>query len=219
MTTEIYFTNNHRDLCEQYGTGAGFQFEFNCQRCQDTWRSPYEAFTTGRAAGWISKGVGAAWNMLGGSGNTISNAADGLAGASWGHAKDAAFERAIVNAQGHFHRCARCTQHVCDLCWNPAQGLCQGCAPDTAAEAEAARRRGLNEEVAQRAYTAGQQAGQGYDVATERQLVCPQCNAETHGGAFCAGCGFKLATPGSCGSCQQSVPDGAAFCPGCGARQ
>ncbi|WP_035847674.1 zinc ribbon domain-containing protein [Kitasatospora azatica] len=219
MSGEIYFTNNYRDLCEQYGTGAGFQFEFNCSRCYDTWRSPFEAFTTGRAAGWIGKGMGAAWNLIGGNAGTISNAADGLAGASWGGARDAAFERAIANAQSHFHRCARCTKHVCDQCWNPAQGLCLDCAPDTAAEAEAARHRGLNDQVTQRAYDAGQQTGAGYDVSTPRQLVCPQCGAQTHGGTFCTGCGYRLGDPAACRSCQAAVPAGAAFCPGCGTRQ
>ncbi|MDH6135421.1 RNA polymerase subunit RPABC4/transcription elongation factor Spt4 [Kitasatospora sp. MAA4] len=219
MSSEIYFTNNHRDLCEQYGTGAGFQFEFNCTRCQDTWRSPFERFTTGRAAGWVSKGVGAAWSMLGGNGGTITSAADGLAGATWGSSRDAAFERAIANAQGHFHRCARCTQHVCDKCWNGAQGLCLGCAPDTAAEAEVARRRGLNDAVSERAYSAGQRNAQSYDVETPRQLVCPQCSHETHGSAFCPGCGFRLTDPAKCTGCQAVVPAGAAFCPGCGTRQ
>ncbi|MFE9427155.1 zinc ribbon domain-containing protein [Kitasatospora sp. NPDC006697] len=219
MSSEISFNNNYRDLSEQHGTGAGFQFEFNCQRCWDTWRSPFEAFTTGRAAGWINKGIGAAYNLFGGNASTISNAADGLAGAGYGNAHDAAFQRAITTSQQHFHRCARCTHHVCDKCWNTAKGLCLGCAPDTAAEAEAARQRGLNDQVTERAYAAGQQAGSGYDVAAERQLVCPQCAAETHGGAFCTGCGYRLAHAAHCTSCGGEVPAGAAFCPGCGHRQ
>ncbi|MFF4145457.1 hypothetical protein ACFY0A_29665 [Streptomyces sp. NPDC001698] len=56
MSTEIYFNNNHRDLCEQHGTGAGFQFEFYCSRCSDTWRSPFEPFRAGQMAGWLSRG-------------------------------------------------------------------------------------------------------------------------------------------------------------------
>jgi DNA-directed RNA polymerase subunit RPC12/RpoP len=30
------------------------------------------------------------------------------------------------------------------------------------------------------------------DVRRDRQLVCPKCNAETHGAKFCPECGFKL---------------------------
>ncbi|MEU4114097.1 zinc ribbon domain-containing protein [Kitasatospora sp. NPDC028055] len=219
MSSEIYFSNNYRDLCEQYGTGAGFQFEFSCYRCSDTWRSPFERFTTGQVAGWLGKGVSAAWNLIGGSANTISNAADGLAGHTWGSSRDAAFQRAIDNARSHFNRCARCTHYVCGRCFNPEQGLCFSCAPDTAAEAAAAQRRGLNDMVSDRAYQVGQQSGAEFDVRTPRQLVCPQCHTETHGTPFCPGCGFKLAQPVQCGQCHQDVPEGAAFCPSCGTRR
>lgn len=219
MSSEINFSNNYRDLCEQYGTGAGFQFEFSCHRCSDTWRSPFERFTTGQVAGWIGKGVSAAWNLIGGNANTISNAADGLAGQTWGTSRDAAFQRAIDTAQVHFNRCGRCTHYVCGRCFNAEQGLCFSCAPDTAAEALAAQRRGLNDMVSERAYKAGQASGAEFDVNTPRQLVCPQCRTETHGTPFCPGCGFRLAQPVSCTQCHKDVPEGAAFCPSCGTRR
>ncbi|MFD7906963.1 zinc ribbon domain-containing protein [Kitasatospora sp. NPDC059722] len=219
MSSEIYFSSNYRDMCEQYGTGAGFQFEFSCYRCSDTWRSPFEAFTTGQVAGWIGKGVSAAWNLIGGNANTISNAADGLAGHTWGSARDAAFQRAITNAQTHFNRCARCTTYVCGRCFDPGQGLCHNCAPDTAAEAMVAQRRGLNDMVSERAYSVGQQSGAEFDVNARRQLVCPQCSAETHGTPFCPGCGYRLAQPSECAGCHKEVPDGSAFCPSCGTRR
>ncbi|MER6075274.1 zinc ribbon domain-containing protein [Streptomyces sp. NPDC001817] len=160
-----------------------------------------------------------AWGLLGRSGSGISSAADGLAGAGWGRARDHAFERAVSNARGHFNRCARCTDYVCGRCWNAAQGLCLRCAPDTAAEAMAAQQRGLNDMAAQRAYVAGQQAGQSYDSTLPRQLVCPRCHTETHGAAFSSGCGYQLAQRNQCPSCSVAVPDGAAFCPGCGVRR
>ncbi|MEV7027946.1 zinc ribbon domain-containing protein [Kitasatospora sp. NPDC093558] len=219
MSSEIYFSSNYRDMCEQYGTGAGFQFEFYCYRCSDTWRSPFEAFTTGQVAGWIGKGVSAAWNLIGGNANTISNAADGLAGHTWGGARDAAFQRAITNAQTHFNRCGRCTTYVCGRCFDPGQGLCLTCAPDTAAEAMVAQRRGLNDMVSERAYSVGQQSGAEFDVNARRQLVCPQCSAETHGTPFCPGCGHRLAQPTECTSCHKEVPDRSAFCPSCGTRR
>ncbi|MFG2949936.1 double zinc ribbon domain-containing protein [Streptomyces adustus] len=219
MNGELYFSNNYRDLCLRSGTGAGFQFEFSCYRCQDTWRSPFEAYTGERAASWLRKGTDLAWGLLGSSGSGVTSAADGLAGAGWGQARDQAFDRAIGNAQGHFNRCARCTNQVCDRCWNAAQGLCLHCAPDTAAEAMAAQQRGLNDMAAQRAYAAGQQAGQAFDPTRPRQLVCPQCRTETHGGAYCSGCGYQLAQSSQCDSCSTVVPDGAAFCPGCGTRR
>ncbi|MFB6962986.1 zinc ribbon domain-containing protein [Streptomyces sp. NPDC057611] len=220
MSTEIYFNNNHRDLCEQHGTGAGFQFEFYCSRCSDTWRSPFEPFRAGQMAGWLSRGANAAWSVIGGgAARGVSDAADGLAGANYGTQRDAAFTRAIANAQGHFDRCPRCTAYVCGRCWNAGLGLCLTCSPDTAAEAQAAQQRGLNDMAAQRAYDAGQQRGQDYDVSTPRQLVCPQCRAETRGATFCPACGHRLAQTDSCSSCHQDLPDGAAFCPSCGTRR
>lgn len=164
MSSEIYFSNNYRDLCDQHGTGAGFQFEFHCSRCFDTWRSPFENFTAGRMASWLSRGVTAAWSVIGGrAGSGMSSAADGLAGASWGGTREAAFQRAVDTARGHFNRCGRCSSYVCDRCWNPEHGLCLNCAPDTAAEAEAARRRGINDMASQQAYAQGQVQGKDYD--------------------------------------------------------
>jgi hypothetical protein len=170
----------------------------------------------------MSKAASTAYGLLGSTGSTgsgISTAADGLAGAGWGTARDAAFQRAISNVQSHFNRCARCTNYVCGRCWNSSQGLCLNCVPDTAAEAMAAQQRGLNDMASQRAYGAGQQAGQNFDVNTPRQLVCPHCHAETRGSAFCPDCGHRLAQAVSCTSCSASLPEGAAFCPGRGTKR
>lgn len=219
MSSEIYFSNNYRDLCQEQGTGAGFQFEFACRRCYDTWRSPFEPYAGARVASWVDKGVNAAWKFIGSTGSGVSSAADGLAGAGYGRARDAAFERAIGDAAGHFNRCPRCTDHVCGRCWNAAQGICLQCAPDTAAEAVAARQRGLNDAVAERAYAAGQHSGQHVDVSTPQQLVCPQCRTETHGTPFCPGCGLRLAQHDTCGSCHAEMPATATFCPSCGTRR
>jgi hypothetical protein len=219
VTAEIYFSNNYRDLCEEHGTGAGFQFEFSCHRCQDTWRSPFEAYQGARMASWVGKGVNAAWGLLGRTGSGVSSAADGLAGAGYGHARDAAFRRAIDTARTHFNRCPRCTGYVCNRCWNAGQGICLTCAPDTAAEAVAARRRGLNDAVAERSYAAGQSDAASFDSAAPRQLVCPQCGQETHGSAFCPSCGTRLNAQDTCASCRAALPAGAAFCPDCGTRR
>lgn len=216
---EIYFSNNSRDLCQESGTGAGFQFEFSCGRCYDTWRSPFEPYTGARMASWVNKGVNAAWGVLGRTGSGVSSAADGLAGAGFGQARDAAFQRAISNAEGHFNRCPRCTSYVCNRCWNAGAGICLTCAPDTAAEAVAARQRGLNDSVAERSYEVGQAQAASFDATAQRQLVCPQCRTETHGTPFCPGCGHRMAQQDSCGSCGNAVPQGAAFCPECGTRR
>ncbi|MGC0419365.1 zinc ribbon domain-containing protein [Embleya sp. AB8] len=219
MSEEIYFSRNYSDLCVSSGTGAGFQFEFSCQRCYDTWRSPFEAWHSGRAADWLQRGVSAAWGVFGRAGSEASTAASGLATAGYGRARDTAFTKAIQNAEGHFNRCGRCTNYVCGRCFDTSLGLCATCAPDTAAEAAAATVRGRNDAVSERAMAAGAQEGARYDVNRPLQLVCPQCSAETHGARFCPGCGHRLAQTSSCGSCQATVPAGSAFCPDCGTRQ
>ncbi|MEU1827349.1 MULTISPECIES: zinc ribbon domain-containing protein [Streptomyces] len=219
MSTEIYFANNYRDLCEQHGTASGFQFEFYCWRCHDTWRSPFEPYRGGRLAGWLNRGIGTASGLLGRAWWGVTSAAEGLAGSGWGNARDAAFQRAIGAAQGHFNRCARCATYVCGRCWHQEQGLCFTCAPDSAGEMMAARQRGVNDMVTQQAYDEGQRQGKAQDGQTARQLVCPRCRAECHGGRFCPGCGYELAQQASCSSCRATLPDGVTFCPTCGQRQ
>ncbi|WP_042408520.1 zinc ribbon domain-containing protein [Streptacidiphilus carbonis] len=219
MSNEIYFSNNYRDLCEQQGTGSGFQFEFSCNRCHDTWRSAFQPYTSGRMAGWADRVVGSAWGAFGRAGSEASSALGGMVGANWGPAKDAAFQQAVDTAKNHFNRCGRCTTYVCARCWNAAQGLCLTCAPDTAAEALAAQQRGLNDAVSQQAYETGAAQASSFDTTRRRQLVCPQCSTETHGARFCPGCGHRLAQPDHCTSCNAEVPEGAAFCPDCGTRR
>jgi hypothetical protein len=217
VSDELWFSQNNRDLSRYNGDDAGFEFEFFCERCGDTWRSGYEQYGLGRASGWLRR----AGNMVGGVtanvGWDVANAAEGLASSGWHKARDAAFQRAITSAAEHFNRCARCHNHTCDNCYNADRGLCLNCAPDLQAEAEQARAQGQVASVRDQAYSVGGQQVQDYDVTTEHRLVCPQCGAETHGAKFCAECGTKVAAPENCRSCQAKLPSGAKFCPECGA--
>lgn len=216
MSDDLHFSSNYRDLCQQNGTGAGFQFEFYCQGCSDTWRSPFAPYRSGQASGWMRELGSFASNLLGGIGGSLDEAVDGLAKAGWGTSRDAAFKDAITAAQAHFHRCARCHQYVCDRCWSTDSGLCQGCAPDIATQVQAARHQGKLEAATDNARETGKsQAGQ-VDVATVKQLVCPQCGCEARGGKFCPDCGHKLGAPSQCGGCQAELPAGSRFCPECG---
>lgn len=216
MADQLWFSQNSRDLSNAYGNDAGFEFEFYCQRCSDTWRSGFENYTLGRASGWLRRASNMASNVTSNIGWDVANTVDGLADAGWHKARDAAFQRAITKAEGHFHRCARCTQHVCDKCWNADRGLCLHCAPDLQAEVEQARAEGEIYAARTAASEAGAKLAAGLDVTTQRQLVCPQCKSETHGGKFCPECGFKVGAPASCGSCSSEIPTGAKFCPECG---
>ncbi|RUL75424.1 zinc ribbon domain-containing protein [Dyella choica] len=214
--SDLHFSNNYHDLCQQHGTGAGFQFEFYCQCCSDTWRSPFEPYRSGQASGWMQQASGLLSGLLGSMGSQIDNAAEGLARAGWGTARDDAFRHAIAAAQAHFHRCAHCHSYVCERCWNIDSGLCQRCAPDLAAEIQTAKHAGTIEVATQQARLAGNSAAANLDTVTSRQLVCPSCNAETRGAKFCPQCGHNLAAPANCRACNHTLPAGSRFCPECG---
>ena len=216
MSDELWFSQNNRDLSHEYGDDAGFEFEFFCERCGDTWRSGFEPYSLGRASGWLRRAGTMAGGIASNVGWDVANAADGLVATGWHKARDAAFQRAITNAGGHFNRCARCHNHTCDNCYNADRGLCLNCAPDLQAEVEQARAQGQVAAARDQAHAVGAQQVQEYDVTTERRLVCPQCGAETHGAKFCAECGTKVAGPDTCRSCQSTLPAAAKFCPECG---
>ncbi len=210
--SEIKFSKNFNDLSVHSGANAGFQFEFYCERCNDAWRADFTPYRGGQATSWLGKAAG----MFGGVLGNVESAAEGLAQAGYGKAHDEAFARAIDQAKSHFHRCARCMQYACDTCWNTAKGLCRNCAPDAEVEIDAARAQGEVEGVRERARAEGERRAQQMDVTRDRQLVCPQCGAETHGAKFCPECGVKLAVASQCPKCSALVTPGAKFCPECG---
>ena len=210
--SEIKFSKNYADHSVQSGSSAGFQFEFYCERCGDAWRAEFVPYRGGQATSWLGKAAG----IFGGSLSSVESAAEGLAQAGYGKAHDQAFAAAIEQAKRHFHRCARCMNYACDTCWNSDKGLCRNCAPDAEVEIDAARAVGEVQAARERAVAEGQKRGQKLDVTRERQLVCPQCGAETHGVKFCPECGVKLAVASKCPKCSAEVSPGVKFCPECG---
>jgi hypothetical protein len=218
MKDDLHFADNHRDLCMPTGPGAGFQFEFYCECCNDTWRSPFQPYTSARASGWMQEAGGLLGNLLGAVGYSVDNAVDGLARAGWGSARDEAFRQALAAAKQHFNRCAQCHDHVCAGCWNADTGLCRRCAPDLAASVQTARHQGQREAAMERAREAGAGLAGQVDVQAVRQLVCPACHAETRGAKFCPQCGHALAVAAHCSRCNATLPAGSRFCPECGQR-
>ena len=211
---EFKFSDNYRDLSIQHGVNAGFQFEFPCQRCGDTWRTEFVPYRSGQASGWLGKAA----SFFGGISGEIGQAVEGMAESGWGKAHDQVFIEAIEQAKNHFHRCGRCSDYFCDKCWNTATGLCRNCAPDVEVEIEAARNQGEVQGATEMAVAEGVARGKKKDVKRDRQLVCPQCGAETKGAKFCPECGTKLATKNTCASCSAELVPGAKFCPECGAK-
>lgn len=212
--SEIHFSDNYSDISRQGGTDSGFQFEFYCENCNDTWRSPFVPYRSGQASGWLGRASG----LLGGVLGQAADAVDGLAEAGWGKGRDRAFAESIEAAKGHFHRCAKCHQYVCAVCWNTGKGLCLSCAPSAEVEIEAARAQGEVYGAGEKAVNEGIQRGKKMDVKRDRQLVCPECDARTNGAKFCPECGAKLAVKSDCPSCHAEITPGAKFCPECGER-
>jgi hypothetical protein len=211
---EVRFGDNYRDLCVESGVNAGFQFEFFCERCGDSWRTQFVPYRSGQASGWLGKVGSMVGGILGGAGEAL----EGLAESGWGKARDAAFRSALEQAKIHFHRCARCFQYVCDRCWNREKGLCFNCAPDARVEVEAARAEGEVYAAGEKAAQEGIRRGKKMEVREERQLVCPQCGTETKGAAFCPECGTRLAVKARCPRCSAEIPSGVKFCPQCGQK-
>lgn len=211
---DIKFSDNFNDLCRQHGVDAGFQFEFFCERCNDTWRTGFIPYRGGQASGWLGKAAG----MFGGIIGNVGDAVEGLAQSGWSSARDEAFRTAVEEAKTHFHRCARCFQYSCDACWNNDKGLCLNCAPDAEVEIDSAIAEGQVAAVREKAVEEGARRGKQMDVARSRQLVCPACKAETHGAKFCPECGQQLAVKMKCPGCATEVAPGTKFCPECGAK-
>ena len=47
---------NYRDISPASGdVGAGFQFEFNCESCGDTWKSPFKPYRAGQMTGLLRR--------------------------------------------------------------------------------------------------------------------------------------------------------------------
>lgn len=211
---DFKFSDNCNDMSRQSGVDAGFQFEFHCERCNDAWRTEFVPYRGGQASGWLGKAAG----LFGGVMGNVGDAVEGMAQSGWSNARDEAFKAAIEKAQVHFHRCARCFQYVCSTCWNAGKGLCYNCAPNAEVEIEAARASGEVSAAGEKAALEGIQRGKKMDVTRDRQLVCPECGAETKGAKFCPECGFKMAVKSACPECSAEIQPDAKFCPECGHR-
>ena len=178
--SEIHFRDNYRDL----STNGGFQFEFYCERCNDAWRSPFDRY----AAGTVEGVLGAAEGIFGGLFGQARNALGNLSSAGYSSAKDSALRSAVQKASDHFHRCPRCSQNMCDSCWNEDEGVCISCVPRLDAELSAVRREAKIAAVREAAY---QQATASKADLEDRAVSCRDCGAPVGRAKFCPECGSK----------------------------
>jgi len=208
----IAFTRNYTD----HSNDTGYQFEFHCDKCRNGYRSTFHMSKLG-VGSKIAKGLG---SLFGGNLWAAASASDHLKDGLRGQAWDTAFREAIEEIRPKFSQCTRCGSWVCpEVCWNHQRQLCEGCAPDLAAEAAAQQAQIAAQQVGEKLRSVDQTAG--FDPSAEMIAACPHCRASVPpGGKFCAGCGKPVGTAAAaksfCTGCGQQLMAGAKFCAGCG---
>lgn len=212
------FTDNFADN----STDAGFQFTFSCAICNEGYKTEFiEAKSTKKGNFLKAMGglVGAAAQIAGqyNVGYGIQKATDVITdrhegkSPEWRKEYDAAFEKAQAEAKAHLHRCPKCTQWVCENCWNEQENLCVSCAPREAIEIAAARAKKKAEDI--QAKAAGTQVFTGEIKA--KKTACPACGKPAGTGKFCGNCGASLDFI-KCKKCGAENQTGTAFCGECG---
>jgi len=212
MVEFIEFTRNYKDL----STDQGFQWEFNCQRCGNGYRSKFRPSATGL----VSDALDVASGVLGGIFGTAAQVGDKVHSAAWERVHDDAFHHASQEVKPYFIQCPRCNEWICrQRCWNESRGLCLECAPDVAIETAAAQA-GVITDQAVAAVRSREYDVKSYVAGDALRAACPQCGAALSSGAkFCAECGARLEQAHFCTECGAPIEAQAKFCPECGAKQ
>jgi len=210
---QIEFTRNYSD----HSTDRGFQFEFQCDRCGNGYRSAFQTWTMGTVSGALD----AASSLFGGFLGQAADVSDRVKSATWQKAKDDAFLQAAQQIKPNFVQCPRCSTWVCKKnCWNQARGLCKNCAPDLAVEISAAQSARALEKIQSDVSVDAEDAGVIGSVGTDKvKASCPNCHAPLAANAkFCPECGYKLQDKKFCAECGAALTPGAKFCPECGTK-
>lgn len=212
------FTKNYSDE----STEAGFQFTFFCDLCGDGYKTTFIESKTYKKAGlfkFAGQAIGTGANLFGmhNVGNAVERGSnimhqrfEGMT-PEWHKEHEAAFKTAQNEAMGHFHRCAKCRQYVCDADWNEEDNLCVECAPRENVEVTAARAARMKDEIQEKARETNVFTGK----IERRQTVCPQCGKPTGEGKFCNNCGASLGLD-KCPKCGAKAVAGMKFCGECG---
>ena len=213
MGDPIEFTRNYSDLSNQ----NGFQFEFNCDRCGNGFRTQYKPFTLGTVTGVLDT----ASSLLGGIFGQAANVSGRVTDAQRERAREEALVEAMGQIKPHFVQCPRCQSWVCrKSCWNTKRGLCKNCAPDLATEASAAQSSRAVEKVWEAATPdAESQQEINSDWKQTKRATCPECGVALSASVkFCPECGAKINTVKHCIECGAKLDPGAKFCGECGKK-
>jgi len=212
------FTDNFADNSAE----AGFQFTFFCAVCKEGYKTkfiPSKSYKKGKffkgLGGLISAGaqIAGKYNIGYGAEKATGILGEKFTGMSpeWRKEYDIAFELSQSEAKAHFHRCPKCTNWVCENCWNEQENLCVSCAPREAVEVASARAKKRAEDIAAKASMTQVFAGE----IEGKQTLCPACGKPAGTGKFCVNCGASLELI-ECSKCGAKNPAGTRFCGNCG---
>ncbi|HUI88866.1 MAG TPA: zinc ribbon domain-containing protein [Anaerolineales bacterium] len=211
----IEFTRNYSDL----STDRGFQFEFQCDRCGNGYKTTFQAWSMGSVSGALD----AASSLFGGVFNQAADLSERARSAQWQQARDKALVQAIQEIKPNFIQCPRCSSWVCKKsCWNQQRGLCKNCAPDLGVEMAAAQASRTTQEIWEHSQVAEADRAMLKEENWRAgvRATCPNCNAPLPKDVkFCPECGTAIQADKFCTNCGAKLAVGAKFCPDCGTKQ
>ena len=211
----IEFTRNYSDL----STDRGFQFEFQCDRCGNGYKTTFQAWTMGTVSGALD----AASSLFGGVFNQAANLSERARSAQWQQARDKSLVDAIQEIKPNFVQCPRCSSWVCKKnCWNQQRGLCKNSAPDLGVEMAAAQASRTTQEIWEHSQVAEEDRAMLKEENWRAgvRATCPKCNAPLPKDVkFCPECGAAIQADKLCTKCGAKLAVGAKFCAECGTKQ
>lgn len=166
---------NYKDM-SSYGSSPGFQFEFHCKNCDQTWRSQFKPYRRGQVAGFF--------------GNLMSNFHIGAkAGAATRLASEAGLASAKAAALAEARQTAATLHNDCANCPNAERNDPRSASAGTAQSASNAAP-GLSCPNCRAPHGGGRFCAEcGFDMASTHKS-CPECGAMALRQArFCNECG------------------------------
>ncbi|MCL2032789.1 MAG: zinc ribbon domain-containing protein [Methanomassiliicoccaceae archaeon] len=214
------FTRNYNDN----STDAGFEFTFNCDVCNDGYKSSFiesDTYKKKRGTRLLGQGANIIGNLAGGRARTVGSSAQQGSNAmsqtfegkppEWHKEHEQAFERAQNESKEHFHRCPGCNSYVCDHCWNEDATLCTKCAPRQEVSVAQAHAKAMQRDIDK----AGDSATVWQGKIESKTTICPSCGKPAGTGKFCNNCGTSMEQK-ECPKCGAKNALGVRFCNNCG---